>query len=237
MNEEVAPTSPGTEFTAPDPCDLTTVGEVQSFMAPDGAGTDTATVSLLQLEVTGASRFIASYCGREFWADPAVTEVRNGTDQAVMWLRKRPVWGLTSVSVYSTPLIVVTDQFSSGVTYDDRAIYGRGWFSGTITGWVGGNVRFIRGVKNIKIVYSGGYQTPGQVALAVTGIANAPYLPADLQLACDTLVSYWYKRRRNLANVSVGEGPEKITFYTKDMPDQVRLTLNLYKSAFYLGTD
>jgi len=183
--------------------------------------------------VTAASRWFSSYCSRVFFAVANLTETRNGNDQNRMVFRQRPVWALSSVVINGTPILVVTDQISSGALFDTDMVYLRGYQSGVaLAGWVYGSLKFQRGIQNCSFTYSAGFQTPGQTALGVT-VAGAPLLPFDLTEGAAETAGYWLKRHRNIANESTGQGPERVSFSKEDVPPMVKTMLNTYRSATY----
>ncbi len=143
-----------------NPRDLCDLAGVKAFISPPLSGT-TASDPVLAALISGVSRSIEAYLGREMMAQ-SWTEMRNGTGQERLAVRHFPIIGVTSVTVQTqaVPAAGVPPTASwGGYTFDDRFIYIGG-------GFASGPRRFVRGMQNVQVVYSAGYITPGMIAVA-----------------------------------------------------------------------
>ncbi|HUC16973.1 MAG TPA: hypothetical protein VMA37_04705 [Acetobacteraceae bacterium] len=143
-----------------DPRDLTNLSAVKAFISPPLAGTS-ASDAVLAMLISGVSRSIEAYLGRELMAQSR-TEMRNGTGQTSLVLRHFPLIGVASVVIDTRRIPaagVPPTQSRDGYTFDDRFLY-------LSPGIVGFPQRFVRGAQNVQVVYSAGFVTPGMIAVA-----------------------------------------------------------------------
>jgi hypothetical protein len=143
-----------------NPRDLASLSDVKAFIAP-ALTTTTASDAVLGTLISGVSRAIEAYLGRELMAQ-TWTEMRNGTGQTSLCLRHFPVLSVTSVTVYATAIPeagVPPTQSWGGYTFDRRFVY-------VSPGFLNFPRYFVRGVQNVQIVYSAGFITPGMIAVA-----------------------------------------------------------------------
>jgi hypothetical protein len=143
-----------------NPRDLANLIDIKAFIVP-GLASTTASDAVLAALISGVSRAIESYLGRELMAQ-TWTEMRNGTGQASLCLRHFPVLNVTSVTVDTVVIPaagVPPTQSWGGYTFDNRFVY--------ISQGSGGFPRYFgRGVQNVQVVYSAGFITPGMIAVA-----------------------------------------------------------------------
>ena len=72
---------------------------------------------------------------------------------------------------------------------------------------------FIRGVRNVAIVYRAGYATP----------------PPEITQACIELAALRYRERERIGHASKSVGGETVAFVLDDMPAQTRTLLDRYR--------
>ena len=178
-------------------CKLTTAEAVKRHLGLDGDEYDT----LLGELIDSACEAIERYCGREFKHQER-TEHHDGGVPAVV-LRARPVSSVASV--HDDP----SRNFDGG-SLVDSARYVVDELAGIVELETG---RFGRGVRSVKVVYTGGYAT----------------VPDDVGRACVLLVAHWFNQATRLANdnapgyASRGE--------TADWPPPVRGLLWPYREV------
>jgi hypothetical protein len=142
------------------PRDLCDLASVKAFISPPLAGT-TASDAVLMALISGVSRSIEAYLGRELMAQ-TWAEMRNGTGRERLALKHFPVLSVTGVTVDTNPIPPAGNpptESWGGYTFDDRFVY-------LGAGFLGFPRRFVRGVQNVQVVYSAGYITPGMIAVA-----------------------------------------------------------------------
>ncbi len=143
-----------------DPRDLASLSAAKAFISPPLSGTS-ASDGVLAMLISGVSRSIEAYLGRELIARSWI-EMRNGTGQTSLALRHFPVIGVARVIVETRPIPPAGNpptQSHGGYTFDDRFLY-------LSPGIAGFPQRFVRGVRNVQVVYSAGFITPGMIAVA-----------------------------------------------------------------------
>jgi len=154
-------------------CDLTTLDAVKRHLGLSGSESDT----LLGELIDAASEAIERYCGREF-DEVERTEYHDGGSAAVV-LRARPV--STVASVHDDP----ARGFSDGSLVDPGRYVVDG-LAGIVELETG---RFSRGIRSVKVVYTGGYSS----------------VPDDVGRSCVLLVAHWFSQAMRLATDSDGE--------------------------------
>lgn len=162
-----------------------------------------------------------------------VSELRNGTGQQAMMLRQFPVNTLGSVEMFGVFQTPAVNDSVDGVLLEVKGTVQRGtvWLRGITSFPFYGPALMIRGVKSIRFNYGYGYWTPGQEALSIAQPAGVSALPYDLKEAATEIVGLRFRQRRNLGNVSTGEGPERITFFIKDLTDAAKSVIEKYKDV------
>ncbi len=160
-----------------NPRDLASLGDVKAFISPPLTGTGASDAVLATL-ISGVSRSIEAYLGRELMAQ-TWSEMRNGTGQERLALRRFPVIGVSSVTVETEAIPAAGNPPTAswgGYTFDDRFVY-------IGAGFLGFPRRFVRGVQNVQVVYTAGYVTPGMIA-----VAGLPGWAADTAYAANAEV-------------------------------------------------
>jgi len=143
-----------------EPRDLCDLASTKAFIVPVLSAT-TASDAVLSALISGVSRSIEAYLGRELMAQ-TWTEMRNGTGQNRLALKHFPVIGVTGVTIETSAIPAAGNpptQSWGGYTFDDRFVY-------ISPGFLGSPAYFPRGAQNVQIVYSAGYITPGMIAVA-----------------------------------------------------------------------
>ena len=143
-----------------NPRDLASLADCKAFIVPALSAT-TASDAVLGALISGVSRSIEAYLGRELMAQEWA-EMRNGSGQDRIALKHFPVFGVTSVTIETNAIPAAGNpptQSWGGYTFDDRFVY-------ISPGFIGFPRYFRRGVQNVQVVYSAGYITPGMIAVA-----------------------------------------------------------------------
>jgi hypothetical protein len=171
--------------------DLTTIEHVKAWLntsgKPDGTF-PTGSDALLSRLVTSASKFIQSYLSRNIPPND-YTWVTNGFDTQELFLKNYPIIAVESVTIGNLAIPVGSSINSQpGFMFDDDRIYLNYYY-------------FCRGLQNIQIVYSAGYQITGE---AIT--------PEGATVAVSTLDNTWNADRgisyaNGTALVKVGANP------------------------------
>lgn len=184
---------------------LISVADAQSYIGITGE------VALLENLIHEASRFLVSFCGRTF-VSTTFTEYYDGSGEAELILRVRPVISVTSVHEDSLR------AFGSSVLIDsgDYMVLKE---QGIIRLW---NTRaaFIRGAAVVKVVYVAGWAT----------------IPYDIQQAVKELVALKYfkqnKRRHGVDSETIGE--TTTGFNTSDLPKDIKSVLENYRDMAFV---
>ncbi|MGH7056866.1 MAG: hypothetical protein ACREFZ_03145 [Acetobacteraceae bacterium] len=153
------------------PRDLCDLASAKGYIVPALSQT-TASDAVLGMIISGVSRAIESYLGRELMAQQW-TELRNGTGRERLTMKHFPIFGVSSVTVDTHKFPAAGNpptESWGGFTFDDRFIY-------VGPGFLGFPRRFMRGFQNVEVVYSAGYLTPGMIAVAALPgwSASTPY--------------------------------------------------------------
>lgn len=168
-----------------------------------------------------------------------VTEQRSGTMQSRMMLKQFPVIGpLGSVEAYGVFYTLAVDDATDGAV---MAVFGtrqraevdlRG-----IAAWpYGAPSVFPRGHLNVRFNYAFGYWTPGQAVTLNGGTPSSPAsppsgvpaLPLHLKEAVTEAVALRYRQSKRWGDTSIGEGPQRVTFFMKEFHETTRMVLDRY---------
>lgn len=155
---------------------LTTVANLQAIV---GSGITTARCELV---IEAVSRAFATYTGRTLHYETPVTEFHQGTGCERLYLRRRNITAVASVYIWSDlqtvasmdsvlPGALVSETVYRNSANDEQGILYRagGWpIAAGTWGDLTGQPNLSHRGTNIRVVYSGGYQT----------------IPYDLQQAC-----------------------------------------------------
>src|SRR5262249_16182788 len=107
---------------------------------------------------------------------------------------------VSAVTVDGVAIPAVPDAISPGFAFSATRLYLRGY-------------AFTRGVQNVSLAYTAGY--------AAT--------PLEIEQACIELVALRYKERERIRHVSKRVGGESVSFSQKDMSDDIKTLLSLYR--------
>lgn len=193
-----------------DPGDLCALNEVQAWLGlntPQYTGQDDITIGRL---ITAASEDIRQETGRIFQKGN-YTEIGSGSGgKQVKYLTKQ--WPINTVSLVQIDQSVIPpspDGISQGYTFTNYDSAGHI----TLVGHA-----FNRGVDNIKVIYSAGYDP----------------IPGDLEQACVELVAYRFTGRGRIGHKSKSLAGEVVAFVTDHYPDQVQRVIQRYKRTIPL---
>jgi hypothetical protein len=180
--------------------DLTTLANVKAYLSPPlTTATDDALLARL---ITASSQFIQSWLNRTI-AVASYTDTRSGSGGMRLFLRNRPVLGISSLTIDGSAIPASAPAPSaSGYVFDDSSVYLIGY-------------RFTKGVQNVVVQYSAGY--------AAT--------PPDIEQACIALTLLRYKERDRIGQASKSVAGEVISFQQKDMPADVATLLDQYRNV------
>ena len=192
---------------------LISLSEMATYLKVTGT-TEDAVLSNLIDEV---SAICNNYTGR-YLLTKTHTEYYNGNGGYKLILRNYPIRSVTSLHIGDA-----NRSFTAAyaVTVADDVLVQKE--AGILELW-NNQSEYYKARANIKVVYSAGYN------LATT----APLVPYDLQLAVKKFVAYHYmnydKKKHNVQSETIGANT--VSFISKDIPDEVRATLNKYKSLY-----
>lgn len=180
----------------------------QAKMVLGAKVTDETQENLLTFCVNSASELCNTYTGR-LLKSRNNTEYYNGDGTETIIVANYPITTLTSVYqdanqvfgadtlISATALRVVPNDMRNMIVYY--------------------NCAFTPGVRNLKVVYTGGLLT----------------IPADLQMACIELTALawvqFQERRFGITSRSMGDGTA--TFYGQEIPKRVLQILDKYKGV------
>lgn len=184
---------------------LCALADVQTYLG-DSAASSSAVLNAL---ITNASAFIEQYCNRVF-AQANYTETRNGRDTATLYMRQQPIVSVQSLTIDGITVQASPDTRTYGYVFDDQQIYLRGCARGPF----GQPERFVRGVQNIVMQYTAGFQV----------------IPADVAQACIELVADKFAKRNRIDKSSETLGTQQTQAYVMtDMPARVKAALASYR--------
>jgi len=166
--------------------------------------TATSDDALLQRLITAASGFIASWLGRDL-ALQSYTEHRDGNGGTRLSFAQTPVSAVAAVSIDGVAIPPAPDAVGAGFIASTTQLYLRGFC-------------FTPGVRNVSLTYTAGY--------AAT--------PAEVEQACIELVALRYRERERIGHVSKSLAGETVSFSQKDMSDDVKTLLSLYRRVTLL---
>ncbi len=161
--------------------------------------TTTTDDALLQRLITAASQFIQSWLDRTL-AQQSYTETRGGTGGGRLAFLNTPVSAVASLTVDGVAIPAAPDAVSPGYVFGATQLALRGY-------------AFTRGVQNVTMSYTAGY--------AAT--------PPEVEQACIELIALRYKERDRIGHVSKSLAGETVSFSQKDMSDDIKAVLSLYR--------
>jgi len=159
----------------------------------------TADDALLTRLVTAASQFIQSWLDRTL-AQQGYTETRDGGGGSSLAFANTPVSAVSALAIDGIAIPPASDAVSPGYAFSATRLYLRGY-------------AFTRGVRNVTLSYTAGY--------AAT--------PPEVEQACIELVALRYKERDRIGHVSKSLAGETVSFSQKDMSDDIKTLLSLYR--------
>lgn len=184
---------------------LTSLSAVKAFKNITGAEHDAE----LQRLIPVVGTFIAEYCGRLFERQPNVTEYHSTkSGQRLLLLQRPPVLGIVSLADDPARVYGAETELAASTYVIDDADAGIVRLDG---------VSFSSGLRNVKIVYDGGYQE----------------IPSALEQAAIELV--WLARDKGdqallgLKSKSIADG--SVSYLDNQWPSGVHAILDLYRFA------
>jgi hypothetical protein len=158
---------------------LTSKENVKSLLGESSTTYDT----LLDALIEQASAWIENYCNRRFAFEEVADEIYDGNGQHYLYLNRRPVSVVSSVEYLTGSVTNPTWQALDALYWklDTRkdAIYFEGYNA--------------RGTMNYQISYEGGYLIDWENQTD----PEKHNLPADLQMACEKLVTNYFNMRNS----------------------------------------
>ncbi|MCY1042126.1 hypothetical protein OV208_12445 [Corallococcus sp. bb12-1] len=187
----------------PNPADLCLAATVADDLG-------VAVTPRLESLVTAASRAVAGYCGRVFEYGEGLVEYPAGYGRPLLLLERPPV--VLVVGVWEGGVFVPAEEYEShGKLADAGMLYRKGgvW---PMTARLGGQVVEMvdsfqgeSGDAGLRVVYDGGFVTPGQRALDASRVVT---LPEDVQEATILTAVQLYRSRgvdSMVASESIGD--------------------------------
>jgi len=163
--------------------DLASLDEVKEYMGMTGSqsGVDDTLEDL----ITRISDLFHNYCKVTQFKTKTYTEYYSGQGNQELFLDQRPIQTITSIKQDSEWTFGADSTFAAGnyAILDDRVVMKDNYFR--------------EGIRNIKIVYTAGYDT----------------IPGDLKQACIEEVVRKFKKRENvdvLSRTSIDGGITKV---------------------------
>ncbi|NRD65440.1 hypothetical protein HRD49_27165 [Corallococcus exiguus] len=162
----------------------------------------------LESLVTAASRAVAGYCGRVFEYGQGLVEYPAGYGRPLLLVERPPV--VLVVGVWEAGAFVPAEDYEShgkladaGMLYRRRGVWRE---TGRAGGLVVETVASIHGSEDaIRVVYDGGFVTPGQRVLDASRMVT---LPEDVQEATVLTAVQMYRSRgidAMVASESIGD--------------------------------
>jgi hypothetical protein len=186
--------------------ELCTLEDFQTYTGNTTAGVEDAVNAL----IPQVSDMIEQYCQRTF-ASATVTETRNGNNGGRLFVKQPPVTAISSLTVDGVAVPVSSGPLSYGYVFDDEGwVYireGRDGPFGTAA------VRFNRGIQNVVIAYTGGFD---------------PIPPAVVQAAVE-LIAWKLAKRARIDKKSETLAQQTVGFEMAGWPDSVLQGLASYR--------
>lgn len=185
--------------------DLVTTANVKSFLDIQTTTWDTVIGTL----VTSCSVWIENYCGGIRFKNSLsdITEYHSGDPYGE---------GNTSIFLSNIPIVSITSIASASGSLSSPTWTNYSAATDYVVNTDTGEVKFLAlpvGVKNIKVVYQGGYTN----------------IPEDLQLACLELVARVFNKRKSYGASNESVGGASVT-WEKELEVDLRKTLNRYRN-------
>jgi len=176
---------------------LTSVENVKEYLGIADA-TDADDILFNRL-IRAASDFIRTYIGRDI-TDEDYNERLNGNGSDRMVMRNYPIISVRTLAIDGVSIPAAKNFRESGYLFDADTIYLVGY-------------RFTRGVQNVVISYSAGYEE----------------VPFGIEQACIDLVSLKYRERERVGVQSKTLATEQVTYKIWDLTESAKNMLNGYQ--------
>ena len=164
---------------------LVTIDEVKDFMGKTDSKDDEA----LTLISNGVTEFVENECnGRRFKQTDYANELYNGTDNKELQIDNYPLDEATGVVLEENN---ATDNSADWATVDADE-YWIDWETGILSK----TTRFVKGQKNYRVDYKGGYAT----------------IPSDLKFAALSMIAEFFNRRKSMGVRMESLGDHSVTF-------------------------
>lgn len=175
--------------------DLTTLADVRAFLGVTGSADD----ALITRMISEHSQAMQNYVNRQLTSQQ-YSEALDGYGGNVLLLKNYPITAISSLAVNGRPIPAASGYSDPGYRFRNYEVV------------LNGDC-FDRGVMNVEIDYTAGYET----------------VPADLAGACIKWVANSYREKDRLGQASKQlNGAETVSFIVKDMPDSVKTVLKQY---------
>lgn len=175
---------------------LCTPADIRAYL---GLTEQQAPDSVLLPLCAAADAFVLSYLNRTTLDVTTYNETYHGTGSNTLVPDQRPVVTVTSVAVGGVAQAAAAGQ-GAGFVWDDLAVYLRDGL-------------FTRGVLNVQVSYSAGFET----------------IPEDIKRAAVDIVAEKYMRRNRVGIASKTIGQESISYSRDDVTPFAVKALNQYK--------
>ncbi|WP_371823546.1 hypothetical protein [Myxococcus sp. CA056] len=162
----------------------------------------------VELLVTAASRAVAGYCGRVFERGLGLVEYPAGYGRPLLLLERPPVLAVSGVWEGGNQVSADEYEIAGGLAESGMLRRRRGVWRATVRagGGVSGMLGDFEGSEDgLRVVYDGGYVTPGQQALDGALVVT---LPEDVQEAAVLTAVQLYRSRgvdAMVAGESIGD--------------------------------
>lgn len=188
----------------PDATELLSLANLKVYLQITSAGSDAILTDIKDFVEDWAK----GYVGRDLLVT-SYTRYRDGDGTAILHLDHYPITAITSI--HSDPTRGYdssTEIVAANIITNDT----EGWAAGIVELY---EASFLRGKKNIKVVYSAGYST----------------VPQDIQFAIAEMCAkvYMVQDKRLFGQISQQIGDRNIALDVEMMPKRAMDTLNRYR--------
>ena len=207
---------------------LTTLARAKQILEISGTSKD----AILTMLIAGASKFIESYCQRQFGRQTVSNQLLNGRGGQRLYVKRAPIISGQTVTLER---LAGVDSNSDWETIDSNTYvveYSAGCFA-----LVGSNEWrapgqggvFTEGVQNYRASYVGGFYLPKDSEYQ-DGTDDDLDLPFDLEMGCISLVGNSFRQRKSRGISSQKVFQVQLTFSKglQDDPD-LKATLDSYR--------
>jgi len=207
---------------------LTTLNRAKQILEISGSSKD----AVLTMLILGASKFIETYCKRQFARQEVVQELLNGKGGKSLYVKRFPIIAGQTILVERIAGVNSTSDWddidANAFVVDYPA--GRFVMNGSNawqTGSIGGDFR--QGTQNYRATYTGGFYMPKDTQYQ-DGTDDDLDLPFDLEMACISLVGSSFRQRKSRGISSQKVFQVSLTFSKglQDDPD-LKATLDSYR--------